>query len=85
MAAAEELRLPIDRTGSRWRTPMSCQRWHHRGQPKHAVNSPLVRRAAAAARELLLDTAAQQWAVPRERITMPDPPQQTLFFASSRT
>lgn len=69
MVAAEELRVPVAQIVMQMAdtdaTPNDGTTAGSRSTPSTV---PLVRRAAAAARELLIGVAAQQWSVPRERV-----------------
>jgi isoquinoline 1-oxidoreductase len=73
MVAAEELRLALDRIrvvmADTDTTPNDGGTSGSRSTPGTV---PLVRRAAAAARELLITVAAAQWGVPRERVQVAD-------------
>src|SRR5687767_5800318 len=71
MAAAEELRVPLDRIrvvlADTQITPNDGGTSGSRSTPGTV---PLVRRAAASARELLITVASAQWAIPRERVNV---------------
>lgn len=68
-AAAEELRLPPERVlitmGDTGLVPDDGGTWASLTTPQ---TFPAVRRAAAALRELFIDTAAKLWGVPRETV-----------------
>jgi CO/xanthine dehydrogenase Mo-binding subunit len=69
MAAAEELRVPVDRIRMVMAdTNLVPNDGTTAGSRSTPSTVPLVRRAAAAGRELLIGTAAEQWQVPRDRI-----------------
>ena len=62
MAAAEELRVPLDRDSVRARRHRHDARRRHDGRQRHhAADDPSMRQAAAAVRKLLVDYAAEQW------------------------
>jgi CO/xanthine dehydrogenase Mo-binding subunit len=73
MAAAEELRVPVNRVrmvmGDTDQTPNDGTTAGSGTTPRTA---PLVRRAAAAARQLLLAAASRQWGVDGARLEMRD-------------
>lgn len=69
MAAAEELRLPVSAVGiSMADTDLTPNDGITAGSRTTPSTVPQVRRAAATARELLIDTAAQQWGAARETV-----------------
>ena len=71
MAAAEELRAPLAQIAMMMAdTDVTPNDGTTAGSRSTPSTVPLVRRAAAAARELLIATAAQRWNVPRERIRL---------------
>ncbi|MBI3117841.1 MAG: molybdopterin-dependent oxidoreductase, partial [Candidatus Hydrogenedentes bacterium] len=67
MAAAEELRVPLDKIAMQMAdTSMTPDDGGTYGSRTTPANVPEVRAAAAAARELLLETAAKEWGVARD-------------------
>lgn len=73
MAAAEELRVPLSQIVMMMAdTDLTPNDGTTAGSRSTPSTVPTVRRAAAAARELLLATAAQRWSVPRDRIQITD-------------
>jgi isoquinoline 1-oxidoreductase subunit beta len=73
MAAAEELRVPMDRVRVQMAdTDLTPSDGITAGSRTTPGNVPPMRRAAAAARELLLDTAAEQWKVDRAALRVQD-------------
>lgn len=72
-AAAEELRLPASRVqavmGDTGLVPDDGGTWASLTTPQTV---PAVRRAAAALREILIDTAARHWTLPRASIRLED-------------
>jgi CO/xanthine dehydrogenase Mo-binding subunit len=69
MAAAEELRLPISHVRMVMAdTEVTPNDGTTAGSRTTPSTVPAVRRAAAAARELLITVAAQNWGVPREQV-----------------
>lgn len=73
MAAAEELRLPLDRVRVVLAdTDLVPNDGITAGSRTTPSTIPAVRKAAAAARELLLDTAARHWSADRARLEVRD-------------
>lgn len=71
MAAAEELRLPLDRIRVVLAdTDLVPNDGTTAGSRTTPATVPLVRRAAAATRELLIDAASKNWSVTRESVTI---------------
>ena len=69
MAAAEELRVPIEQvTVMMADTDLTPNDGTTAGSRTTPATVPLVRRAAAAARIVLVTVAAQQWGIPRDRV-----------------
>lgn len=70
-AAADELRVPVETVqtvlGDTGRTPFDMGTFGSRTTP---YTIPPVRRAAAAARELLIDLVAEQWHIKRDALTV---------------
>jgi isoquinoline 1-oxidoreductase subunit beta len=73
MAAAEELRVPLQRVRVQMAdTDITPSDGITAGSRTTPANVPQMRRAAAAARELLLETAAGQWKVERAALRVQD-------------
>jgi len=73
MAAAEELRLPLERLRVVMAdTDLVPNDGSSAGSRTTPATVPAVRRAAAAARQLLLDTASRQWQADRSRLEVRD-------------